>query len=119
MRLLIDTDVLIDHLRGARRLSPDGSDIGVSVVTRAELYAGRHADESRIDMLLERFQEYPVERAIAVSAGRLARAAGIPIPDALIAATAMEHGLTLLTRNRRHFDRVAGLQIRSDIGSEP
>ncbi len=37
----------------------------------------------------------------------------IDIPDALIAATALEHGMPVMTRNRRHFERVADLIVRS------
>ena len=116
MRLLADTDILIDHLRGARRLDPGPTEISVSVVTRAELYAGRDADESVVDRLLSTVQEIEVDRAIAERAGRLRRTAGIPVPDALIAATALEHGLTLLTRNARHFQRVPELEVRADVG---
>ncbi|MGH8933588.1 MAG: type II toxin-antitoxin system VapC family toxin [Egibacteraceae bacterium] len=36
---------------------------------------------------------------------------GIATPDALIAATALVHGLTLVTRNERNFARVPGLQV--------
>jgi predicted nucleic acid-binding protein len=35
------------------------------------------------------------------------------MPDALIAATALENRLTLTTRNRKDFDRVKGLRIRT------
>jgi len=35
----------------------------------------------------------------------------LALPDALIAATALEHGLALLTRNVRHFEPVAGLRL--------
>ncbi len=35
----------------------------------------------------------------------------IPDFDVVIAATALAHDLTLVTRNRRHFDRIAGLAI--------
>lgn len=115
MRVLVDTDVLIDHLRGIRRFSPGAWEVGVSVVSRAELFAGRRAEEPRIDLLLARFQEYPVDRSIAERAGRLVRSAQVPMPDALIAATALEHGLTLLTRDLGHFDRIAGLQVRSPV----
>jgi predicted nucleic acid-binding protein len=33
--------------------------------------------------------------------------------DLMIAATALQYGLTLLTNNRRHFDRVETLRIES------
>lgn len=113
MRLLVDTDVLIEHIRGTRRFEPGSADVSVSVVTRTELYAGRAAEEPVIDRLLATFQEIDVDRAIAERAGRLRRAAGIPGPDALIAATALERGLALLTRNARHFDRVSGLETHA------
>ena len=46
-----------------------------------------------------------------LSAGLTRRDTGIATPDALIAATALMHGIPLMTRNRRHFDRVAGLRV--------
>jgi predicted nucleic acid-binding protein len=109
--LLVDTDVLVDHLRGARRFDPGNATVHVSVVTRAELYAGQSAQESRIDILLGSFQEHSVDRAVAQTAGRLRRTVDIRLPDALIAATALEHELGLLTRNRRDFQRVEGLRL--------
>jgi predicted nucleic acid-binding protein len=39
--LLVNTDVLIDYLRGTRRLRADGRRLAVSVVSRCELFAGR------------------------------------------------------------------------------
>ncbi len=110
MRVLVDTDILIDHLRGARRFDPGPAEVSVSVVTRAELYAGRDAAESVVDQLLATLLEIDVDRAIAERAGRLRRTVGIPLPDALVAATALEHGLALLTRNARRFARVSGLE---------
>ena len=43
--LLVDTDVLVDHLRGTRRLTAAAAPFGVSVVTRCELFAGRDDPE--------------------------------------------------------------------------
>ena len=53
-------------------------------------------------------------RAFARERGRL-KAAGTPIGDfdLLIGCTALRHGLTLLTNNRRHFQRLQGLDIVS------
>ncbi|MEP7113092.1 MAG: PIN domain-containing protein [Ilumatobacteraceae bacterium] len=46
-------------------------------------------------------------------AGQVAREFGVRLPDAVIAATALEHGLGLVTRNLKHFNTVRGLRIRS------
>ena len=108
--LLVDTDVLIDHLRGERRLSTDGRRIGISVVSRCELVAGRDEPE-RLRRFLWPMIELPVDAAIAELGGLTRRGTGIAMPDALIAATALTHGIPLMTRNRRHFDRVAELRV--------
>ena len=113
--ILVDTDVFVDHLRGARRITiPDG-DIAYSVVTRCELFAGSNVDETALHLLLAPFAELTVDRAVAEHAGRIRRETGTHIADALIAATALEHGLTLVTRNLRHFERVAGLSVRPSL----
>ena len=108
--LIVDTDVLVDHLRGARRLSPGTGTLGISVITRAELFAGRDEPEV-LRRLLAPMVEIVVDGAIAELAGATRRGTGVAMPDALIAATALAHRIPLMTRNRRHFDRVAGLQI--------
>jgi predicted nucleic acid-binding protein len=112
-RILLDTDVLIDHLRGHRRLSLLDPGQAISVVTRCELFAARHVDEPALRRALDVLEEIPVDRAIAESAGRVRRAAGIPVPDALIAATALARDMTVMTRDRRHFELVPGLALRA------
>ena len=110
--LLVDTDVFIDHLRGAAKLEPGRHRLHYSVVTRAELFAGNTATNLS-NQLLAPFRELGVDRAIAERAGRISRESGARLPDALIAATALEHGLALVTRNRKHFDPIRGLRLRS------
>lgn len=110
--VLLDTDVFVDHLRGARRLEM-GQDRGwYSVITRCELFSGRDGRERAVEELLSPFGEIPVDRTIAVRAGRLRRSSAIRVPDALIAATALEHRLTLMTRNLSDFQQVRGLRLR-------
>jgi predicted nucleic acid-binding protein len=109
--ILIDTDVLIDHLRGARQLAPGRHRLHYSVITRAELFAGNTAS-NLVSTLLAPFREIPVDRAVAERAGRIRRESGIRLPDALIAATAIEHRLGLATRNRSDFEPVRSLRLR-------
>jgi hypothetical protein len=111
--LLVDTDVFVDHLRGHRRLSLDGDRIHYSVITRAELFAGRETQEEHVRVLLAPFAEVAMDRAIAERGGRLRREVAIALPDALVAATALERDLTLLTRNLKDFEAVPGLSVRS------
>jgi predicted nucleic acid-binding protein len=108
---LLDTDILIDHLRGHRRLRLAEPGLRISVVTRCELFAGRGVDEPALRKTLGVLEEIAVDSAIAESAGRVRRPTGIPTPDALIAATALAHELSVMTRNRRHFERVPGLVL--------
>lgn len=110
--VLVDTDVFIDHLRGAAELTPRRHRVHYSVITRAELFAGNSASDL-FAQLLAPFREIDVDRAIAERAGRIRREAGIRVPDALIAATALERDLDLASRNSRDFEHVRGLRLRS------
>ena len=110
--VLVDTDVFIDHLRGAVPLRPRSHRLHYSVITRSELFAGT-AGTDAVTQLLGPFRELNIDRAVAERAGRIVREFGTRLPDALIAATAIEHGLSLSTRNRKDFDPIRGLRIRS------
>ncbi len=110
--ILADTDVFIDHLRGSAELKPGRHRLHYSVVTRAELFAGNSATDL-VSQLLAPFREITVDRSVAERAGRVAREFQLRLPDALIAATALENRLTLATRNRKDFDKVRGLRIRT------
>lgn len=110
--VLVDTDVFVDHLRGTAALSAGRHRLHYSVITRAELFAGSSATNA-VNELLGALREVPVDRAIAERAGRVRRETGLRLPDALIAATALERGLQVATRNVRHFSRVRGVRVRA------
>jgi hypothetical protein len=109
--VLVDTDVFVDHLRGAAELKSGRHRLHYSVITRAELFAGSSATGVAAQ-LLGPLREVVVDRAIAERAGRVRRETGIRLPDALIAATALERKLELASRNTRDFERVRGLRLR-------
>ncbi len=125
MRFLLDTNAVIALLRGnggvvSRLRAHAPTDFGLSVVVLHELVYGAaksarpDANLARVDAL--RFERVPLTDADAAEAGhiraQLARQ-GTPIGayDLLIAGQARARGLTVVTRNRREFDRVAGLRV--------
>lgn len=110
--VLVDTDIFIDHLRGAVQMKAGRHRLSYSVITRAELFAGATGTDLAARVLAP-FREISVDRAIAERAGRIRRESGLRMPDALIAATALERKLSLVTRNKKHFDQVRGLRITS------
>ena len=111
--ILVDSDIFIDHLRGAREFVAGNDAVSYSTVTRCELFAGRSVDEAVVQTLLAPFRELDVDRTVAEKAGRLRCEMGLRTPDALIAATALVHGLALVTRNSRDFSPVPDLVMQS------
>lgn len=129
---LLDTNVLSEItkkrpearvLERIRGVEPDR--LATSAVCVAELRYGaaRHpAGEGlwdRIDReVLSQVTILPLGNAEAVRAGELlavleARGVSLGIEDVLIGATAIVGGLTVVTRNLRHFERIPGLSVES------
>jgi tRNA(fMet)-specific endonuclease VapC len=126
MRYLIDSDWIVDYLKGRapaqqllESLLPDG--IAISIITYAEIYEGvyhgtdrkRHEDgfHALLRLLSVLSLTRPVARRYARLRGRLQREGQlIDQPDLFIAATALEHDLILVARNTRDFGRIAELQ---------
>src|ERR1044071_3473648 len=115
MSLLLDTNFVIGLLRGAQsywdylerlleRTAPS-----VSVVTRAEIYAGCHpSEEAETEKLLGCFPAISVNSTIADLAGRYVygfrrRGITLHLEDAFIGATTVHDDLILVTQNVSHF----------------
>lgn len=113
--VLIDTNILVDHLRGQNlaisfltRLLSIKSTIFCSVITRIELLSSMRPKEgSYIISLLQIFNEVNIEREIAIIAGMYmntyASSHGLNTADAIIAASAKFVNATLYTLNIKHF----------------
>ena len=121
---LLDTDVLSALRRRERNLDivrwvekQRTADLYLSVVTVGEIERGIAQQDRRdpsfaremalwLDRLLDWYGErvLPVDSATARRWGRLSATLGHEGADLLIAATALEHGLTVVTRNIRHFE---------------
>ncbi len=129
MTYLLDTDVLVFYLRGREAVrqklfSVPIRELCTSSVCFGELYYGaaksqrraeRHDEVNRLRGLLtalplgnaetERFGE--LKASLEVRGERLADA------DLMIAATALEHNLVVVTGNLRHFGRVSSLRVEN------
>lgn len=122
MTIVVDTSVLIDHLRGderARRAlrtaADDGDRLTASVVTKVEILAGMRRDEETATRRLLRVLDWiPVDEVIAERAGHLANRylrshPGVDPVDYIIAATTEVLDAALWTRNVKHFPMLADL----------
>jgi predicted nucleic acid-binding protein len=124
--MLVDTDVLIWHLRGypnaTRRLDELGA-LTLSAVSylevlqgmrnKAELVAVKKMLQHRAATLLP-VSEAITQRAIELMES-LTLSHGLQMGDALIAATALDHGLPVLTANVKHFSAIEGLMVEAFV----
>jgi predicted nucleic acid-binding protein len=120
----VDTDVLIWHLRGypqaTRRLDELGA-LTLSAVSHLEVLQGMRnkAELLAVQKMLQRRAAIllPVSEAITQRAIELMEALtlshGLQMGDALIAATALDRGLTVLTGNVKHFSAVQDLKVEA------
>ena len=120
-KFLIDSNAIIDFL--ADRLPPDGakflenlidSDFIVSVIVKIEVL-GYHdiADRMKlVEEFLTHSKVLTIDESLTVKAIELRRMhRKLKLGDAIIAATAMAHGLGLVTRNTVDFERIDGLVV--------
>jgi predicted nucleic acid-binding protein len=114
--VLLDTDILIEVLRERddalvarwKWLTAGPERIFYTAINVAELWQGMRArEEEGVLKLLRTLTCIPVTFEIGRRAGDYARrygpSHGLDLEDALIAATAVEQGCALWTRNRKHY----------------
>jgi predicted nucleic acid-binding protein len=120
---LADTSIFIAREQGRALALPPPDDVAVSVVTVGELRLGvllagdvdRRAVRLATLQLVEQLDPLPVDERVAQAWASLVarlRAADrrMPINDSWIAATALAHGLSVLTQDA-DYDDLPGLQV--------
>ncbi len=111
--ILIDTDIVIDFLRGERQalayFKSISDKICFSAITVAEIYSGIKGkkEESGVERLFSIFPVIAITNEIAREAGRFVKqyrpSHSVEIPDAIIAATCLLSGSELHTLNIKHY----------------
>ena len=124
MRLVLDTSVLIDHLRGRPKAATEiipraiasGDELWSSYVVRAEVLAGmRGVEEAATRDLLRLITWVDVDESLSEAAGALGRRflsshPGIEVADLIVAALTQHLDAELKTANVKHFPMFKGLK---------
>ena len=126
---LLDTSIVVDHLRGKHKLKESvvKAGIAISIITFGELLCGAHKSKNkekslalirefisdlRVD-ILELNQEimhiYAKTKVLLEQTGKK-----LDDLDLLIGSTAVNHSLPLATLNLQHFERIPNIQIIAD-----
>lgn len=129
MKYLLDTSVIVDHLRGKREIQVSFIKKGsaVSVITQAELYYGAYKSKKPQHNLREIKQMLgdlginiiPLDEGVLLIYGQTktkleTKGSRLDEFDLLIASTALSLDLTLVTKNRKHFQRIPQLKLMPD-----
>lgn len=125
MKLVVDTSILIDHLRKGprwRQVITETKEVKniklfLPTIVIFELFSGsssRNASDIKIiQNLIKNFKRTELTEEIAKRAGELYRDVSkrLDIPDYIISASALEIGGTVLTLNKKHFKQIPNLPI--------
>ena len=124
MKLVIDTSVLIDKLRGGNRwdiflddVDKEETELFLPTVVAFELFSGKSSSDRKVFKIIlnitKNFQLIELTWNIAKRAGEIYRDnfSTLEVPDYIIAATAIEINATVVTFNKKHFERIPGVSI--------
>ena len=126
-KVLLDTSILIDFLRRKSKsdslfvkLLQQKYQLNISIVTHTELFSGKTIWENEklhleIETLCSGLHMLPLETEISKKAGKIRAQNNTTIIDAIIAATAINHGLSLVTLNLKDFEDIEGLRLFDNI----
>ena len=119
---VIDTYILIDHLRGfepakflIKKIRDEKITAYISSVTEAELFSGKDIklenNRRNLKELISLFEKIILNNEIAQKSGEFRRNYNIETPDAIIAATAFHKHCKLLTKNKKDFQKIKEIEV--------
>jgi len=122
--ICLDTSILIDYYRKKDkskslffRLTEKYALFTVSAITKYELYIGNSKEQDDFwDNFFSQITVLPFDTKTAKKAVEIYKQLKrdnklIEVPDILIAGTVLQNNLPLATLNKKHFERIKGLQI--------
>lgn len=86
----------------------------ISAITEIELLCWKTTSDDDLQLLTDFINDvtiFELEKAIKLKTAEIRKTNRIKLPDAIIAATALVHELTLVTRNVKDFDQIRGLKV--------
>jgi hypothetical protein len=120
-RYLADTNTIIDLVVGRLPAASiswleqqlERQTVTISVITRIELLTKTEpaAEYATMQSFVQSVAVLPLDEPVTRQTIRLRQQHRVKLPDAIIAATALAHGLTLLTRNVSDFQALASLAV--------
>ncbi len=118
MNILLDTSIIISHLRldQTKKLLATNTKYYISDITIVELFSGKSIWEStkkksQLTQVIKQCTRLPTTLKISQLAGMIRSGYHTQIPDAIIAATALVHKLPLATLNTKDFTPIPHLKL--------
>lgn len=122
--IMVDTSILIDYYRKTVKnnsawvaLVRQGYEFVISAITKYEIYSGATSSQltfwNNVMQIINviPFDDNVVNTAVSINADLKKLRKQIDIAHLFIAATAISHNLPLATLNKKHFSRIASLEI--------
>ena len=119
--MLVDTNIIIDHLRGKEEatsfLRSSTTGLYTSAICVTEVFAGIREGKERqiLELTLSAFEIIPLDESLAEQAGLLKRqyqkSHSVGLGDAVVAATAQKYNLRLATLNKKHYPMLDNIAV--------
>lgn len=123
MKLVLDTSIIIDYLRGGKKgkeffdAERAIADFYLPTIVIFELFSGKSTQNfSALEIVndfIKFFQRIELTESIAEQAGKIYRDAttSLQVPDYIIGATALEVGGIVVTLNQKHFEQIPNIDL--------